>query len=199
LRLEEALGRLETRAKEAIEAAKQFKQDEGNVLQACRRDLTKADRAVASARERYNAADATVASLMSEPVPLVFGRKDHQKRQRAADTAMEVAKKRLETAITERDGAAKRVTYWVDVHQTQQRTAAAPLLAAAAVARKTIFTVRKTRSIAKERPTLLRFGPLAVYQYAVGRVEMEARPQETWTGAVDIWGIPIEPPRGWRP
>jgi hypothetical protein len=28
--------------------------------------------------------------------------------------------------------------------------------------------------------------PLAVYQYAVGRVEMEARPQETWTGAVDI-------------
>lgn len=64
-----------------------------------------------TAREKYHAADAAVANLMTEPIPLVFGRKEYQKCQRAADTTMAAAKKRLETTMTAHEGAARRVAY----------------------------------------------------------------------------------------
>jgi hypothetical protein len=87
----------------------------------------------------------------------------------------------------------------VDLHQSKLEKRLAPYKAAADLAREKKTVVALTRALIRGDPTLLRFGPRAVYNLAWAHHHQGEGTQLLWDGRKSIWGIPIEPPRVWQP
>jgi hypothetical protein len=133
--------------------------------------------------------------LRKLPDPGFFGRSQHREQLENAEAKYHRLSEKLEIANAARDGAAKMVAAWADHHLSKLEKRKAPLTVAAAAARKKLAVVARTRALVRKNPTLLRFGPLGVYNLAWANHHREERAQILWDGSKDIWGIPIEPPR----
>jgi hypothetical protein len=106
--------------------------------------------------------------------------------------------KKNQAATAVRDKGSLMVGALVDLHQSKLEKRLVPYKAAADLAREKKTVVALSRALIRKDPTLLRFGPRAVYNLAWAHHRWEPG-QVLWDGRVSIWGIPIEPPRPVQP
>jgi hypothetical protein len=194
VRLESSLRLVESRAEAAIARETNFTIPESYLLRLWRRKLKIAEERRIIARDRSMVAYDALLALRKFPEPGFFSRPQHRERLENAEIKYRRLSEKFEVANGVRDDAAKMVTAWYDHHQSKFQKRKAPLTTAAESAREKLSVVARTRALVRRDSTLLRFGPLGVYNLAWANHHRDQRAQLLWDGSKDIWGIPIEPP-----
>jgi hypothetical protein len=198
VRLEASLKLVESNAEAAITKESNFSIPESHLLKVSRRKLKVAEEQRRIARDRMMTAYDAFVALRKLPEPGFFGRSQHREQLENAEAKYLRLNEKCEAATAVRDKASLMVGALVDLHQSKLEKRLAPYKAAADLAREKKTVVALTRALIRKDPTLLRFGPRAVYNLAWAYHRREPG-QVLWDGRVSIWGIPIEPPRVWHP
>jgi hypothetical protein len=198
VRLESSLRLVETNAEATIAKEANFSIPESHLLKISRQKLKAAEEHRRVARNRMMVAYDAFVALQKFPEPGLFGRSQHREQMKNAEAKYYRLNEKFETANAERDRAVTMVSALVDLHQSKLEKRLAPYKAAADLAREKKTVVARTRALIRTDPTLLRFGPRAVYNLAWANHHKEQSAQLLWDGSKDIWGIPIEPPTVYR-
>jgi hypothetical protein len=203
IEFEQATSAAEARARELIDSAEQFSLQESKDLKSARKSLTEAESLVQKRSVALEKAEAKLAEALAMPRPF-FGRSRHDRYVAEVRAWHGRTADRLKLAKDAKASAAKEVAVLADFHRSDEKHGRAEVARGVPKAQEELKVLTITRSIVAKNPLMLRWGAWALYNMGWAehrrqttlRVEQENRP---WNGEVDIWGIPIEPPRPFQP